>query len=115
MSYKKVILKQIAEWKGLEKAYFQGIDILKKNNRISEIELKQLKAGRNCHNDDLIVFKMKELRKEFDVKTEIEALKKLEDMKKNELIEIAKKFSDAIKKPYNISKKDLIEKIQSLS
>jgi len=67
MDYKKA-LKEISSWAGLEKAYHEAVAILQKHNRISPIELKTLKQGRNCYNDDLIIQRMKELRTELEAK-----------------------------------------------
>jgi hypothetical protein len=55
------IYDQIHFWKGIEKEYWKAVEILIREQRLKEIEIKTCKAGLTCFTGDLVTFKMKEL------------------------------------------------------
>ncbi len=61
MDYKK-ILKEIKNWTGCEKQYWQAFKLLLTNKRLKEPEVKQFRAGLTCHTEHLVNSKMKELK-----------------------------------------------------
>jgi hypothetical protein len=59
--YKKG-LEEIAAWKGFNTEYWVAVDIIKKYNLANNFELKKLKEGCDCWNEDFIMSKFKDFK-----------------------------------------------------
>ena len=55
------ILNEVKFWKGIEKEYWKAVELLIREQRLKEIEIKTCRAGLTCFTGDLVILKMKEL------------------------------------------------------
>jgi len=70
MNYKKMH-EEIASWKGVNKEYWVGVDILKRYNLLTPIELQKLNEGCDCVNEDFINAKFNQAKIDYPLPVEI--------------------------------------------
>ncbi len=52
----------IENWKGVKTEFQFAVNILKKNDMFSDIQIIAINSGANCYTKDLVIYKMKLLK-----------------------------------------------------
>jgi len=97
----------IKKWTGCNKQYFEAIDFLAKNKRITSEEEKTLRKGLNCYRESIVNIKMSAFKKELENNiSEAEKIEIVEETINNSVsdlkIESPAEFGDT----FNKSKKN---------
>lgn len=72
-------LEQVRQWKGCNKQYWQAVELLCANKRISEVTYNRLKKGLDCYTESIVNAEMLKYKTELQEKLAEEKQEKEEE------------------------------------